>query len=160
MLQVLVYAGAVVVLFVFVIMMIGPTVDRARRPRAAWSRKAARVGADGASLTSAFAAALAVLAPERAGDRRLRAGQGAECSSSAASARSRTSCIVDDAVPFELISVLLTVAIIGAIAVARGRTRRRGRRARNKRRASTTPKPRRSSRATKLSAEVAASGGH
>lgn len=109
--QMLVYAGAVVVLFVFVIMLIGP--------EGASSRPSARVTvpiATAALLTTFFASMAAHIGrgvPERLPT--APAGFGSVEGVGRA-------LYVDAVVPFESISITLLVAILAAIAVARGRT--------------------------------------
>ena len=119
-LQVLVYAGAVVVLFVFVIMLIGPGVTDPATTRGLITRTMA--AAVMGLLTLAFASVLGVVAPERAIIESCAAGQGAECNQFGGVGGFSRELFNAGAVPFELISILLTVAIVGAIAVARGRT--------------------------------------
>jgi NADH-quinone oxidoreductase subunit J len=119
-LQVLVYAGAVVVLFVFVIMLIGPGVTDPPTTRGLVTRSAS--AAIMAVLTLAFAAALAVQAPQRALIEACSPEQGAECNQFGGVGGFSAELFRSGVVPFELISILLTVAIVGAIAVARGRS--------------------------------------
>jgi NADH-quinone oxidoreductase subunit J len=117
-LQVLIYAGAVVVLFVFVIMMIGPGVGDTSTTRGLITKTAAT--ALMAILTFAFAAALGSVEPPRA---LIECGLSAtDCVSFGTVAGFSRELYLQDLVPFELISILLTVAIVGAIAVARGRS--------------------------------------
>jgi len=119
-LQVLVYAGAVVVLFVFVIMMIGPTVHEAHAPRG--------LGAKALSVLTMSAITVLLVGAFASTTKPLPAlgnctpTQGAECDQFGGVFAFANSLFVDSVVPFELISVLLTVAIVGAIAVARGHT--------------------------------------
>ncbi|MET0390993.1 MAG: NADH-quinone oxidoreductase subunit J [Polyangiales bacterium] len=119
-LQVLVYAGAVVVLFVFVIMMIGP---EAPEPPVLRGMLVKTVSATVMLLLTALLAfsLLPVTAPHVALAPCL-AGEGAECAQFGGVVAFSQSLFAGQYVPFELISVLLTVAIVGAIAVARGRT--------------------------------------
>jgi NADH-quinone oxidoreductase subunit J len=112
--QLIVYAGAVVVLFVFVIMLLGPdagdgegTVARARL---------ARYGAGAFFVVLALGAGHLVssagLTPTRV--KIARAGHG--------SVESIGTFLFGNAViPFELATALLIVAVVGAIAVARGK---------------------------------------
>jgi NADH-quinone oxidoreductase subunit J len=112
--QLIVYAGAVVVLFVFVIMLLGPdagdgesTVGRARL---------ARYGAGAFFVALALGAAHLVsssgLTPTRF--KIARAGHG--------SVEGIGTFLFGSAViPFELATALLIVAVVGAIAVARGK---------------------------------------
>jgi NADH-quinone oxidoreductase subunit J len=130
-LQVLVYAGAVVVLFVFVIMLIGPGVGDRPTTRGLVTRTAA--AAIMGVLTLAFAAALAVQAPERALIEGCAPGQGAECNQFGGVGGFSNELFQSGVVPFELVGILLTVAIIGAIAVARGRSAQEASAARKRR---------------------------
>jgi NADH-quinone oxidoreductase subunit J len=112
--QLIVYAGAVVVLFVFVIMLLGPdagdgegTVARARL---------ARYGAGAFFVVLALGAAQSVsrsgLSPTRF--HKLPPGYGSVEAIG-------TLLFGSDTVPFELATALLLVAVVGAIAVARGK---------------------------------------
>jgi len=112
--QLIVYAGAVVVLFVFVIMLLGPdagdgegTVARARL---------ARYGAGAffllLSLGAAHLVSRAELAPHRF--KIATAGHGSVEGIG-------TLLFGSMVVPFELATALLIVAVVGAIAVARGK---------------------------------------
>jgi NADH-quinone oxidoreductase subunit J len=157
-LQVLVYAGAVVVLFVFVIMLIGPSVPDPTTTRGLVSKTAA--AALMAILTFAFTASLAMLAPARPEITTCHEGQGTECKQFGGVTEFSHDLYVEDAVPFELISVLLTVAIIGAIAVARGRSAEEADAAAKRRAEADEKATAQREREQKLSAEVAASGGH
>jgi hypothetical protein len=60
--------------------------------------------------------------PERALIEGCPEGSGAECQQFGGVEAFSRALYVDGAMPFELISILLTIAIVGAIAVARGRT--------------------------------------
>lgn len=119
-LQVLVYAGAIVVLFVFVIMLLGPGVTDPPTTRGLVSRTvaAAMMG----MLTLGLSAALVNQSPQRAIIESCPPGSGAECQQFGGVDAFSRALYVDGAMPFELISILLTIAIVGAIAVARGRT--------------------------------------
>jgi len=109
-LQLLVYAGAVVVLFVFVIMLIGP----ASEVEAIQGRLASRTLSIAVTVAVVLAVATSVayfdapwgLVPEDFGTVE---GLGMAIYSQAL-------------VPFEVISITLLVAIVGAIAIARSRT--------------------------------------
>lgn len=109
--QMLVYAGAVVVLFVFVIMLIGPEGHR--------SQPNSRVLAPiiSALLLGIFTASMASIV-----------GHGTPWAPPVAPAGFGsveglgTAVFRDGAVPFEAVSITLLVAILAAIAVARGRT--------------------------------------
>lgn len=111
--QVLVYAGAVVILFVFVIMILGPSAESPRDARSAIPRYlgagvliATALAAVGLLLPKADAALTAFKAvPDSFGSIE---GLGSEL-------------YTRDLVPFELSGALLLVAVIGAVAVARGK---------------------------------------
>jgi NADH-quinone oxidoreductase subunit J len=118
--QLIVYAGAVVVLFVFVIMLIGPT-EEPRRPGI--SGAAARV------LAMCLMAAVAVSVAAGVGHLRPAAPAIEGCSNGLpecaqfGGVEGVAKVLYRDAVvPFELVSILLLIAILGAIAVARGRS--------------------------------------
>jgi len=157
-LQLLVYAGAVVVLFVFVIMMIGPAVDDPPSDRGLVVKAAA--ASLMAILTVAFTAALAVMSPDRAIVETCAPGQGAECDQFGGVHGFSQGLYVNGVVPFELISMLLTVAIIGAIAVARGRSAEEAAQLARRRAELEAKAAAQLAREKELSAEVAASGGH
>jgi NADH-quinone oxidoreductase subunit J len=111
--QILVYAGAVVILFLFVIMLLGPSATSARDARTAIPRY---VGA-GIFLGAAISAVVLVsqvatgqttsLQPPPAGLGTIE-GIGREL-------------FTTNLIPFELSGALLLVAVVGAVAVARGR---------------------------------------
>lgn len=112
--QLIVYAGAVVVLFVFVIMLLGPdardgddTIARAR---------VARYGAGGFFTLLALAAAH--LISHSAGKPTL-FGQARPEHGSVEAIGSLL--FQNEIIPFELATALLIVAVVGAIAVARGK---------------------------------------
>ena len=110
-LQVLVYAGAIMVLFLFVIMLLNLQDDQPQRHRRAWQ------------LTAVFAAslfALGVVALLR--DSRRLAGPGAETplpesfgSIESVALRLFTHYLL----PFEITSLLMLAAVIGAVVLAR-----------------------------------------
>jgi NADH-quinone oxidoreductase subunit J len=112
--QLIVYAGAVVVLFVFVIMLLGPdagdgegTVARAR---------VARYGA------GAFFALLALLAAHFISHSDMQATRFHKLPPGYGSVEALgTLLFKGDVIPFELTTALLIVAVVGAIAVARGK---------------------------------------
>jgi NADH-quinone oxidoreductase subunit J len=156
-LQVLVYAGAVVVLFVFVIMLLGPGVTDPPTSRGLVARTvaAALMGL----LTLGLASALAPLQPERATIEGCLNGA-PECKQFGGVDGFSQDLYVGGAVPFELISILLTVAIVGAIAVARGRSAEEARAAKRAKAERDAAAAAKTKRERELSAEVAASGGH
>ncbi|GAB4200560.1 MAG: NADH-quinone oxidoreductase subunit J [Sandaracinaceae bacterium] len=118
--QLLVYAGAVVVLFVFVIMLIGPGAMETARDQRGLMLKTL-----GGATVTLVAGAIAfqvgeALAPLGAVPG-CAEGQ-ADCQEFGGVDALSQAIYVGAAIPFELVSVLLLVAIVGAIAVARGHT--------------------------------------
>ena len=115
--QLIVYAGAVVVLFVFVIMLLGPDaghVEEKSEPKA----KLARALAGGFMALISLATLLLVLGGG-SGDKPQRFGHvGPQHGSVEAVGQQLFTKAV---VPFELATALLIVAVVGAIAVARSR---------------------------------------
>jgi NADH-quinone oxidoreductase subunit J len=115
--QLIVYAGAVVVLFVFVIMVLGPDAvttvgPETANPRARWSRRL------GAALLVLVALASGVLAASAASP--------PVAFSPAPEGHGAVKAVgllifTKGLVPFELATALLIVAVVGAIAVARSR---------------------------------------
>lgn len=105
-LQILVYAGAIMVLFLFVIMFLNPTALEPRRGLW-WS-----VGAGAALL---LAAVLVPLLSNGALSARGAAGSEAFGSPRALA----QSLFTDFVLPFEIASVLLLVAIVGAVVLAK-----------------------------------------
>ncbi|MDB4971998.1 MAG: NADH-ubiquinone oxidoreductase chain [Myxococcaceae bacterium] len=141
--QLIVYAGAVVVLFVFVIMLIGPTEDTAAQMKGGDVGRVLSVCLM-IGVTLSIAAAVGgvnPVAPAIAGCE----GGVAECSQFGGVRGLANVLYKDAAVPFELISILLLVAILGAMAVARGRSIHEGKR--------------RKAARDELAAQVAASSG-
>jgi NADH-quinone oxidoreductase subunit J len=113
--QLIVYAGAVIVLFIFVVMLLGPAAASARDARSAVPRYIAW-------LTFLAAAAGALwLVLRLAGDR------SSEVTAAPADfgtiERLGREIFTNKIVPFELTGVLLLVAVVGAMAVARGKHR-------------------------------------
>jgi NADH-quinone oxidoreductase subunit J len=111
--QLIVYAGAVVILFVFVLMLLGPDARApARSGRAGASRALGGVLFAGASLLALFSLGRQLEQPTGLGP--VAADHG--------SVESVGRLIFGEALfAFELVTALLIVAVIGAIAVARGR---------------------------------------
>src|SRR5580658_337739 len=113
--QLIVYAGAVVILFLFVIMLLGPTAVTSDDHTGLWAR------AFGGSLF-ALAGLAAIGAVCRAGaGGRPPAALGVPDSAFGGIGAFGDLLFSDALVPFELSSALLMVAVVGAIAVARGR---------------------------------------
>ena len=124
--QLIVYAGAVVVLFVFVIMLIGPNEDSGvNLPGGDVARVLSICLMVGVGLSIAGAVGTVnPTAPMITGC----ADGVAECNQFGGVRGVANVLYKDAAVPFELISILLLVAILGAMAVARGRTLHEGKR--------------------------------
>ncbi|MFH1264826.1 MAG: NADH-quinone oxidoreductase subunit J [Planctomycetota bacterium] len=114
-LQLIVYAGAVVVLFVFVIMYVGP-VPASDKPPALSLAKLFSTGAALLimSVTTAVVARQKAFWPGIAGC----PGGNAECGQFGGVDALSRALFNDGVVPFELVGVLLTVAVVGAIMVA------------------------------------------
>ena len=111
--QLIVYAGAVVVLFVFVLMLLGTdAIDKATTRRSVFARGAGGIGLIAIVLLAMFRA-LHVYTPRVIG----KFGRLPEDFGSVSSVGKQL--FADALVPFELATALLIVAIIGAIAVAR-----------------------------------------
>lgn len=147
--QLIVYAGAVVVLFVFVIMLIGPAQED--------QAPAGLRGAIPKILSLFLVAAVAISVAGGVGHMMPTAPIIEGCPEGVAECRQfggvkAVAAVLyrNAAVPFELVSILLLVAILGAIAVARGRTVRE---------AARLKAERASDKAAQLSAEASASPG-
>lgn len=110
--QVIVYAGAVVVLFVFVIMLMGPGAMERRIDTRGWVVKTV-----GAGLIMLVAGSIAfAVGKSDAPFAVLPEGFGTVDALAHAIYR-------ESAVPFELVSVLLLVAIVAALSTAKGRSK-------------------------------------
>jgi len=109
--QVIVYAGAIVVLFLFVIMLLGPSATSPRDQKDFVTR------ALGASLFGLVLSVGLVLVA-RGASPMLMGEPPADFGGIDAFGRA---LFADALVPFELSSALLIVAVVGALAVARGR---------------------------------------
>lgn len=118
--QLIVYAGAVVVLFVFVIMLIGPT-EEPRSPGIHGLAPRMLALCMMAAVGISVASAVGHLKPEAPAIAGCEPGV-VECAQFGGVKGIAQVLYKDAVVPFELISILLLVAIIGAIAVARGRS--------------------------------------
>jgi NADH-quinone oxidoreductase subunit J len=112
--QLIVYAGAIVVLFLFVIMLLGPDATPPHDERGKVSRTASAVVFGAAGLA---AMSLIVRTAPPIAKNKLLASPPSDFGSVEAFGRI---LFTDALVPFELSSALLMVAIIGAVAVARG----------------------------------------
>jgi NADH-quinone oxidoreductase subunit J len=157
-LQMLVYAGAVVVLFVFVIMMIGPGAQEPPVLRGMVVKSASVAML--VLLTALLAFSLMPVQAELPAIAGCTPAQGAECEQFGGVTAFSKALFKDGLVPFELISVLLTVAIIGAIAVARGRSAEETAAVRKKREAEQQARLDQEARERAMAAEVSAHGGH
>ena len=157
--QLLVYAGAVVVLFVFVIMLIGPeATTRASGTKGMLVRTTSIVL--GGIFTVALAFTLIEVGAEWINIPVCPEGAGAECGQFGGVEGLGRVIYQETLVPFELVGVLLLVAIIGAIAVARGRSGAEVAEARRLRLEKEKVAAARRAEEERLAAEVAAHGGH
>ena len=157
--QLLVYAGAVVVLFVFVIMLIGP--EATTRPG---GTKGMLVRTTSVVLGGIFTVGLAFTLIEVGGTfvniPTCPEGAGPECGQFGGVEGLGLVIYREALVPFELVGVLLLVAIIGAIAVARGRSGAEVAEAKRLRLEKESAAAARRAEEERLAAEVAAHGGH
>jgi NADH-quinone oxidoreductase subunit J len=115
--QLIVYAGAVVVLFVFVIMLLGPDAGQAEQKTEPTGRVLR--GLSGLLMAALALVSLALVLLQTGNDKPQRFGHvGPQHGSvEAVGQQLFTKAIV----PFELATALLIVAVVGAIAVARSR---------------------------------------
>jgi NADH-quinone oxidoreductase subunit J len=157
-LQMLVYAGAVVVLFVFVIMMIGPAAPEPPVLRGLVVKTMSVTMM--LLLTALLAFTLMPVTSPQIPIAGCTVAQGAECAQFGGVLAFSQSLFRGEIVPFELISVLLTVAIVGAIAVARGRTATESAALAKKLEAEKLARSAQEARERAMSAEVSAHGGH
>jgi NADH-quinone oxidoreductase subunit J len=109
--ELIVYAGAIVVLFLFVIMLLGPSAETPRDRRGRWTR------GFGAALFTLFM--IGILLPVTGSAHAH--GRGIPEPDFGSIDAFGWSLFHEGLVPFELSSALLMVAVIGAVAVARGR---------------------------------------
>jgi NADH-quinone oxidoreductase subunit J len=109
--ELIVYAGAIVVLFLFVIMLLGPSAETPRDRRGRWTR------GFGAVVFGLFMCAIVspLAASSHAHGRLIPLANFGSIDAFG------WSLFHDGLVPFELSSALLMVAVLGAVAVARGR---------------------------------------
>ena len=113
--QLIVYAGAVVVLFVFVIMLLGPDAGANKGDREP-TAKLARAFSGGLMAVISIVTLVLVL---RTADKPQRFGHVSAQHGSVEAVG--TQLFTKAVVPFELATALLIVAVVGAIAVARSR---------------------------------------
>jgi NADH-quinone oxidoreductase subunit J len=111
--EMIVYAGAVVVLFIFVIMLIGPSAMPAQDSRGATSRFLGSVALGASGVAGAY-----VAIRQSAGHLTVPAAARAELGTIDAFGRE---LFTRGLVPFELAAALFVVAVIGAIALAQGK---------------------------------------
>jgi NADH-quinone oxidoreductase subunit J len=109
--ELIVYAGAIVVLFLFVIMLLGPSAEASRDRRGRWTRTF------GAVVFGVFM--IGILMPLTISAHGH--GRGIASPDFGSIDSFGWSLFHEGLVPFELSSALLMVAVLGAIAVARGR---------------------------------------
>lgn len=157
-LQMLVYAGAVVVLFVFVIMMIGPSAPEPPVTRGLLVKTVSV--AVMILVTALLAFTLMPMTKPLIPLESCTNAEGAECAQFGGVMAFSHSLFRGEIAPFELVSVLLTVAIIGAIAVARGRTAAESAALAKKLDAQQAALAAQEAREKALAAEVSAHGGH
>jgi NADH-quinone oxidoreductase subunit J len=111
--QLIVYAGAIVVLFIFVIMLLGPSAQTPRDHRGRFPRA---VGGTLFALFFGGAGFLVVRAARWAGLAPVDADFGGI-------GRFGAELFSKGLAPFELSSALLMIAVVGAVAIARGKQR-------------------------------------
>lgn len=159
-LQLIVYAGAVVVLFVFVIMLLGPQAAAQGTTRGLLTRTVSALGMG--IVASAIAFSVVTLDPpkERADVHVCVDPTTAECGQFGGVKAFGTVLFRQAGLPFEIVSALLLVAILGAIGVAQGRTAAEAQAALAKRKAAEAEKLRKLEEERRLAAEVSAHGGH
>jgi NADH-quinone oxidoreductase subunit J len=119
-LQLIVYAGAVVVLFIFVIMLIGPTPVTPTGTRSLVTRVLG--GATMAMLTTALINAVSDVPNSSVAIAECPPGAIGDCMQFGGVRAFGSVLYGPAALPFELISILLLVAVLGALAVGRGRS--------------------------------------
>lgn len=110
--QIMVYAGAVVVLFLFVIMLLGPSATSGRDTRG-WSSRYLAAGV----VIAGAAVAMVLLARISTGPTKMPRASSVLGTIEGIGRELFTVGLA----PFEISSALLLVAVVGAIAVARGR---------------------------------------
>jgi NADH-quinone oxidoreductase subunit J len=113
--QLIVYAGAVVVLFVFVIMLLGPDAGHAKETR----EPKAKLARAFAGVLMAVLSIVTLVLVLRSADKPQRFGFVGPTHGSVEAVGQQL--FTKAVVPFELATALLIVAVVGAIAVARSR---------------------------------------
>jgi NADH-quinone oxidoreductase subunit J len=114
--QLIVYAGAIVVLFLFVVMLLGPSREEGAHPHLAWLRPAAFAGA------ALLLLCLVAVAWHQTGD--TASGTAAELIGDPASIGRRLYTVW--LLPFEATSILLLAALVGALYLGRQNSREPG----------------------------------
>jgi len=111
--QVLVYIGAIVVLFLFGIMLTRAPIGRSQLTAKSWPM--------GLVVAVAVAGVLSYTLIDEFGDQKLTGGQEADAGalSAGSTAAVSDSIFADYLIPFEVVSVLLLAALVGAIVLAR-----------------------------------------
>lgn len=117
--QMIVYAGAVVVLFIFVIMLIGPAGMKPTKPKGVALRTA--IGALMAMVGASLAFGVSIIDRPYVDIDQCPDGS-AECGQFGGVEALGDAIFLQSAVPFELISILLLVAAVAAVAIVRGHT--------------------------------------
>ena len=110
--QVVVYAGAVVILFLFVIMLIGPSASETSDARGAFARYA------GAAAYAVISVGILYVVMHFGGDKLTQ--MPAAPSGMGSIEAIGHEMFTKDNVPFEIAGILLLVAVVGAVAIARG----------------------------------------
>jgi NADH-quinone oxidoreductase subunit J len=113
--QLIVYAGAVVVLFVFVIMLLGPDAGHAKETREPTAKLARALS----GVLMAVMSIVTLVLLLRSADKPTRFGHVSAQHGSVEAVGQQL--FTKAVVPFELATALLIVAVVGAIAVARSR---------------------------------------
>lgn len=147
-LQLIVYAGAIVVLFVFVIMMVGATEGVSRTLSGMAGKTVSLVLMSVVGLMLVFGVAYVSMPAEA-----LPPGYGTVEGLGMV-------LFTQAALPFELVSITLLVAVVGAVAVARGRSPKEVADAKARRAERSREDAARLAEEQRISAEVSAHGGH
>ncbi len=147
-----------VVLFVFVIMLLGP---ESTTPPGEFRGLMTRTAAASIAAIVTGGIAFSIIKAAKPWVRIPGCAEGtAECGQFGGVEGMGSELYANAVVPFELISILLTVAIVGAIAIARGRTIAEAKEARERKAAREAEAAAQKAREAQLTAEVSAHGGH